>query len=292
MVTFSDLFSGGGTAATGLREAGLKHVVAVEYWAPAADNYRANGGGVIEEDIRDVISIPKSDVVWASPPCTEYSNGSNHRPKREEIKDLVIDAVRVALTADPRAIVLENHPHMLHANQYRTALAMAADAGLKHVREYVVDAADYGSPCHRRRCFVTISRADIDEIDWGKRRTTAWNSVIDPVWDGDWRTTGHAPRMKAKLGDADMCLYNYYSQPTAAMNGQPAKTITTVPRSVAIRADGARYWPKSDDYRKLMGLPDSFVLIGSERDRCKIIGNGVAFVSSYAIGKHLAKSLD
>jgi C-5 cytosine-specific DNA methylase len=44
MVTFSDLFSGGGTAATGLREAGLKHVVAVEYWAPAADNYRANGG--------------------------------------------------------------------------------------------------------------------------------------------------------------------------------------------------------------------------------------------------------
>lgn len=291
MVTFCDLFAGGGTAAAGLRAANMAHVAAVECWGSAAANYRANGGHVIEADIRDVETIPAADVVWASPPCTEYSNGSNHREKREDIKELVIDAIRVAITANPRVIVIENHPLMLKAMQYKQALFMAADAGLEHVREYVVDAADHGSPSNRKRCFVTISRSDIGAIDWGGRRTTAWDSVIHPTWEGDWRKLGHADRMEAHLCGANMCLYNYYSQPTSAATGKPAKTITTVPRSVAIRADGTRYWLKSDDYRRLMGLPDSFKLIGNERDRCKIIGNGVAFVSSYAIGKHLASAL-
>ena len=291
MPTFSDLFCGGGTASAGLTAAGLTHVVGVEYWEPAAKNYRANGAHVIETDIRDLESIPRSNVVWASPPCTEYSSGSNHRAKNDSVKELVIDAIRVALTAQPQVIVLENHPLMLKADQYKRALQMAANAGLKHVREYVVDAADYGSPSHRKRCFVTISINDIGKINWGERRTTTWESIINPVWDGNWLTTSHASRMAEKLGDRDLCLYNYYSPPTAAYTGSPAKTITTVPRSVAIRRDGYRYWLKSSDYQKLMGIPESFILVGNERNRCKIIGNGVAFVSSHAIGKHLMKVL-
>lgn len=291
MTTFSDLFCGGGTATKGFTNAGLSHVVGYDYWQPAVNNMRSNNWKAEVADITALQSIPHTDVVWASPPCTEYSSGSNHRPKNDYVKELVIDAIRVALTAQPQVIVLENHPLMLKADQYKRALQMAANAGLEHVREYVVDAADYGSPSHRKRCFVTISIHDIGKINWDTPNTTPWESVIEPVWDGNWRTTSHSKRMTEKLGNHNMCIYNYYSSPTIAPQGQPAKTITTVPRSVVIRQDGKRYWLRSDDYRKLMGLPDSFILVGTERDRCKIIGNGVAFASSHAIGKHLMKVL-
>lgn len=46
MVTFCDLFAGGGAAAAGLRAANMAHVAAVECWGSAAANYRANGGGM------------------------------------------------------------------------------------------------------------------------------------------------------------------------------------------------------------------------------------------------------
>lgn len=291
MTTFCDLFCGGGTATKGLVDAGLTHVHGFDSWEPAVNNMRANGRCATVADVTEMPSIPAADVVWASPPCTEYSSGSNHRAKREHVKDLVLDAARLAITASPSVVVLENHPLMLKADQYKQAISMLANAGLHHVREYVVDAANYGSPSHRKRCFVTISRNDIGEIDWGKQHSTSWDQVINPVWDGDWRTTGHSSRMAAKLGSSTRCLYNYYSSPTASREGQPARTITTVPRSVAIHSNGARYWLRSEDYRKLMGLPDDFTLVGNERDRCKIIGNGVAFASSLAIGKHLIKVL-
>lgn len=40
-----------------------------------------------------------------------------------------------------------------------------------------------------------------------------------------------------------------------------------------------------------MGLPDDYMLSGTERDRCKIVGNGVAYVCSRSIGKFLQKNL-
>ena len=69
------------------------------------------------------------------------------------------------------------------------------------------------------------------------------------------------------------------------------KTITCVPRAVVVHENGTRRWLKSNDYRKLMGLPDDYMLTGTERDRCKIVGNGVAYACSRSIGEYLASHL-
>ena len=143
MTRFVDLFCGGGTATKGLTDAGLIHVVGYDYWQPAVSNMHANGWEAEVADITSLQSIPQADVVWASPPCTEYSSGSNNREKREHIKELVVTAIRLALTANPRAIVIENHHDMLKASQYKRAMAMLDGW---HIQEYVIDAADIGSP--------------------------------------------------------------------------------------------------------------------------------------------------
>lgn len=288
MKRFVDLFCGGGTATKGMIDAGLVHVVGYDHWQPAIDNMRANGWRAEIADIVSLQSIPHADVVWASPPCTEYSSGSNHRTKRKHIKELVVDAVRLAITADPEVIVLENHPLMLKAEQYRRAMEMLDGW---HVQEYVIDAADIGSPSHRKRCFVIASRSPMTGPVWCRTPFLPWDQVIDVAGDGDWRKTSHANKITAKLGDLPYCLYNYYSAPTAAAPMTAAKTITCVPRSVIAHKHGARRWLKSDDYRKLMGLPDDYKLTGTERDRCKIIGNGVSYVCSHSIGKFLMSNL-
>ena len=163
MTRFVDIFCGGGTATEGLTDAGLTHVVGYDYWRPAVSNMHANGWRAEVPDVTSLQSIPQADVVWASPPCTEYSSGSNHREKREHIKELVVDAIRVALTANPRAIVLENRPDMLNADQYKRAMAMLDGW---HIQEHVIDAADIGSPSHRKRCFVIASRSQMTGQLW------------------------------------------------------------------------------------------------------------------------------
>lgn len=288
MTRFVDLFCGGGTATKGMTDAGLTHVVGFDYWQPAVDNMHANGWEACVADITSLQSIPQADVVWASPPCTEYSAGSNHRVKREHIKELVVDAIRLALTANPRVIVLENHPGMLKANQYKRAMAMLDDW---YVQEHVIDAADIGSPSHRKRCFVIASRSPMTGPLWHQSSTLPWDQVVNVDGDGDWRKTSHANKITAKLRDLPYCLYNYYSAPTAAAPGEAAKTITCVPRSVIVHKSGARRWLKSDDYSKLMGLPDDYILSGTERDKCKIVGNGVAYACSHSIGKFLQENL-
>lgn len=288
MTTFVDIFCGGGTATKGLSDAGLTHVAGFDHWQPAVNNMHANGWNAEVADVTSLQSIPQADVVWASPPCTEYSAGSNHREKLEHIKELVVDAIRLAMTANPRAIVLENHPDMLKADQYKRSMTMLNGW---RIQEYVIDAADIGNPSHRKRCFVIASRNEFTGPVWSPIKPQPWDAVIDIVGNGSWRNTSHAGKIAQKLANLPYCLYNYYSHPTISAPCEAAKTITCVPRSVITHKHGARRWLKSNDYRKLMGLPDDFVLTGTERDKCRIVGNGVAYVCSNSIGKFLIHNL-
>jgi cytosine-specific methyltransferase len=286
--TFIDLFCGGGTATKGLTDAGLTHVIGYDFWQPAVDNMCANGWRAVVEDISTTVDLPAADIVWASPPCTEYSSGSNNRPKREEIKELVVDAVRLALTANPKVIVLENHPGMLKAEQYKRAMEMLDGW---HIQEHVVDATDLGSPSHRRRCFVIASRTEMPRLAWQKAEPVAWDSVINIDGNGSWKNTTRAKSIESKIGDLPYCIYSYNTPPVSNKPSEPMRTITCVARSVVVHKDGSRRWLKSDDYRKLMGLPVGYVLTGTERNRCKIVGNGVAYACSYQIGKYLSVNI-
>ena len=215
--TFIDLFCGGGTATKGPVDSGLTHVVGYDYWQPAVNNMQANEWNSVVADISSTGPLPKANIVWASPPCTEYSSGSNHRAKRDEVKKLVMTAVRLALTSDPAVIVLENHPGMLKAEQYASAIKLLDGW---HIQEHILDAADIGSPSHRRRCFVIASRNTIPRMVWQQSKPVAWDTVVSIEGNGNWRTTNHAEYIERKLDGLPYCMYSYYSPPPQSSTNQ------------------------------------------------------------------------
>ncbi|MBT8225444.1 MAG: DNA cytosine methyltransferase [Dactylosporangium sp.] len=85
-LTFTDLFCGAGGSSLGLATAGFDLTLAANHWARAIDTHAANFptaehwcADVNQIDMR---RLPRTDVLWASPICTEISpaGGRRRRP--------------------------------------------------------------------------------------------------------------------------------------------------------------------------------------------------------------------
>ncbi|MGW6461776.1 DNA cytosine methyltransferase [Streptomyces sp. NPDC055078] len=129
-ITFCDLFCGAGGASTGLVNAGWKLKLAANHWQTAIDTHASNHpyaehlcADVSNYDMR---RLPKTDVLWASPICTEISPaGGRRRSKKplglseEELRALpdaafqrtratAYDVIRAAEVHQYKAILIEN----------------------------------------------------------------------------------------------------------------------------------------------------------------------------------------
>lgn len=88
IATFADLFAGCGGSATGLVEAGYRLVVAANHSAIAVASHEANHPDAehlcVDICSYDMRHLPRADILWASPICTEISPaGGNARAKRQ-----------------------------------------------------------------------------------------------------------------------------------------------------------------------------------------------------------------
>ncbi|GAA2876099.1 DNA cytosine methyltransferase [Streptomyces mexicanus] len=82
-LTFTDLFCGAGGSSTGLVAAGLELRLAANHWKRAVETHAANHPGAdhLCADINnyDMRRLPKTDILWASPICTEISPAGGRR---------------------------------------------------------------------------------------------------------------------------------------------------------------------------------------------------------------------
>jgi DNA (cytosine-5)-methyltransferase 1 len=76
-LTYTDLFCGFGGSSVGLANAGLELQLAANHWAKAIETHAANFPRAehVQADISnyDMRRLPHSDLLWASPICTELS---------------------------------------------------------------------------------------------------------------------------------------------------------------------------------------------------------------------------
>lgn len=85
-LTFTDIFCGAGGSSIGLAEAGLELRLAANHWPRAIETHAANFRDAehLCADVNnyDMRRLPSTDVLWASPICTEMSpaGGNVHRP--------------------------------------------------------------------------------------------------------------------------------------------------------------------------------------------------------------------
>lgn len=166
--TAIDLFAGAGGASQGLKEAGYKIIAAVEMAPDAAHSYVANHRGVptIIGDIRTIdpmelrkkLGLKKGQLglLKACPPCQGFSSLGSH-DRRDPRNDLVLEVWHFIKEFKPKALLLENVPALKDDPRLKTLARRMGRLGYKS-KAYLVDAADFGVPQHRRRMILLASR--------------------------------------------------------------------------------------------------------------------------------------
>jgi len=153
------LFTGAGGFDLGAHSAGIEVVRGVELDPHAQATARAAGLPCILGDVSDVAAVvadlPPIDLVFGGPPCQPFSRAGAQRGG-EDARDGFPATLAILRALRPSWAVLENVGGFLDAcfDDYRHKLLSDLRALFPAVVVWRLDAADYGVPQHRRRCFI------------------------------------------------------------------------------------------------------------------------------------------
>lgn len=156
MKTFASLFSGGGGVEIGALRARFQPIWGIEIDTEIAAVYTANlGHQLLIKSIADVNPncLERPDVLWASPPCQEWSVArSKNLPPRADA-DIGFSVLKFLRSLQPKIFILEN------VEAYRKAHVFHAIVNVLHQLGYwtsweVLNAADWGVPQTRRRLIL------------------------------------------------------------------------------------------------------------------------------------------
>lgn len=184
MLSFGDLFAGGGGVSTGAYAVPGIHVawalnhdpIAIKTHAvnhPETKHYQA--------DIRaqNVKELEKVDILWASLECTEHSKAKGGKTKDSGSFTLGWELPRYIIHCDPMVIMIENVPEFVRWGELKEGKRVRGKEGLEYNRwiksikdlgypnyeRRFLNAADYGCPTRRIRYFAIFSKAGIP-ISW------------------------------------------------------------------------------------------------------------------------------
>ncbi|MFY0676741.1 MAG: DNA cytosine methyltransferase [Neptuniibacter sp.] len=156
--SFISLFSGCGGLDLGFIEAGFKPIAAYDSWPLAVEHYQNNiGKHAYVFDLSDG-TLPHNhscDVVIAGSPCQGFST-IGKRMLNDPRNLLLQSAVKIALSIQPKVIVLENVPGALqgkHKQHWETAIDKLSQSGYK-TQTFLIDARKAGVPQSRKRAIL------------------------------------------------------------------------------------------------------------------------------------------
>jgi len=154
-----ELFAGAGGAALGIEAAGFEHAALVERDPDACATLRRIWpDAVVQADVRELAQIDQAvegdvDLLWSSWPCQPFSNAGARRGADDERNGwpwtvAAIDHFR------PLVFIGENVRGLLSFPYFEAVVLPDLRQRFAHVGWWLLDAADYGVPQHRRRVFV------------------------------------------------------------------------------------------------------------------------------------------
>ncbi len=336
------LFSGCGGLDLGLHDAGFNTILASDLEPLCADTWKRNmprvpflGGriGILTRaDVADAIggTIGEIDLVAGGPPCPPFSKSRFYRKDKPRALDdpngwETIDGYLKMLDwVRPRAFVLENVKglaYKVHSGALETIILRAEKLGYK-VSTGVLNAADFGVPQIRERCFVlgtldgpvalpkaTHSRDQIDNrLPW----TTAGEALADLDTEENASDEGHFAGgqhhgLLRQIPPGDNYLYftekrghpdpkfkwrgRYWSFLLKLSPEMPSWTIQ------ARRSNnmGPFHWRnrilRISEIKRLQTFPDDFQLAGTIEQQWRQVGNAVPPMLAAAVGRSLAEAL-
>lgn len=303
MITFVDLFCGGGLGARGAVTAGAQPILAVDAWEIATATYKSNFPSArvecspIEEiDPRDFAGQYRPDVLLTSPECTSHSIARGAKPGCELSKESAIGIIPWIEAMEPRWLIVENVNRMKKWGRHKELINSIESYGYT-VNDLFLNSADFGVPQSRKRMFLicdregsVITREDL--ISLHSRKAKSARSIID--WSDKYKsrllysdnraqaTIDRAERAMEELGRKKDFIIVYYGSDYAGgwqSLDAPLRTVTTLDRF------GLVTWKGNTPYLRMLQPPELLKAMGagskhrlpegSRREKVKLCGNGV-----------------
>ena len=303
MLTFIDLFCGGGFGARGAVRGGGEPLLAVDAWDLATRTYQANfpDAEIITDRIENIDPFRLTrhytpDVLLTSPECTAHSIARGAKPGSEKSRETAIAMIPWVEAFKPRWVVVENVNRMKKWERHEELLITLEELGYS-ISQLLLDAADFGTPQSRKRLFLICdregsrtTRTDLLALHRGFRKTA--RDILDP--DGTYKTTPIYKTGRAKstiervergmneLGRGIPFLIVYYGSDYAGgwqSLDAPLRTVTTLDRFGLVT--WKNHTPmlrmlQPNELLRAMGAGTSHKLpYGTRRDKVKLCGNGV-----------------
>ncbi len=312
------LFSGGGGMDLGFERAGFDHLANYEIMDGAAAVLRAAHPdwtvyGGTSGDVRRVdwdIYTDRIDVLHGGPPCQPFSNAGRQSGPLD-VRDMIPEFVRAVQAVRPRAFVCENVSGLATKRfQDYVGSTILTPLGSRYViRQFILNAADFGVPQTRRRVFF---------VGFSNRLEAERFEVPGPTHKHD-RSKGfdhNLPKtlgVREALGLPDNGVDGLSPTLRSGLTG-PRHTTSVLssvsalkqwnrlgvwPNGVAAdRKAASAYVAKNDHYRLsladcllLQGFPETWPVEKPVYFALGLIGNSVAPPMAYHLGLAVAAAL-
>lgn len=171
--TAVDLFSGAGGFSLGLEQGGIQPIIALDSDQRAVDSYSRNFPetavlrGDIEalagEELLERSGLRSCDLVAGGPPCQAFSVAG--RLDCGDARGLLpLEFARMTIELSAKYFVMENVPGIL-LPRFRGLrdmfMVQMRAAGYRLAEPWVLDAADFGVPQHRKRVFIVGAKKEL-----------------------------------------------------------------------------------------------------------------------------------
>jgi DNA (cytosine-5)-methyltransferase 1 len=303
MLTFVDLFCGGGFGARGAIRGGGIPLLGLDAWDLATKTYQANfpNAHIITElienvNINELSEKYRPDVLLTSPECTSHSIARGSKPGSERSRETAIGIVPWIQAMAPRWVIVENVNRMKKWDRHNELVDSIENLGYT-VSDLYLNSADFGSAQARKRMFLIcdregmiVTRNDLllnnnnppmcakDIIDWN----VEYQSDILYKKGRASATIERAERAITALGKNIPFIIVYYGSDYAGgwqTINAPLRTITTIDRF------GLVTWRKKKPYLRMLqpneltkamgGGNEHCLPYGNRREKIKLCGNGV-----------------
>lgn len=286
--TYLVLACGIGLASQGLKEAGFECKGAVDYAEVPRRSFEVNFPEVpfLQKSLREInakmlckhfnVRPRDLDLIQISTPCVGYSSTGTFEPFHVA-NELFFIAMYQALQLKPKTILFENVPGM-RWEKMKVVFSIIIHFFNNLLGEYYdfkireVNSNNYGDPQTRYRLLFMCVRRDIGEAAW-------------PTNDKNLK----APVISDVLPDIDYMVSTNFGE-RVYQNNEAACTLTAH-ANITVGSAGIERKATPRELAKLMGLPDTFELVGTEEEQILGIGNGVTIGMMKGIAEFMKNNI-
>jgi len=340
---YVSLFSGAGGLDIGLERAGFRAASLCEIESIFCDTLRANQGRVMADGMaymsdarivnadirelsaRDLSGNARVDLVVGGPPCQSFSSSGKQLSVLDPRGRLLHEFIRLIDEIRPRMFLFENVRGLVTARDadgepggvIHDLLGRFQDLGYS-CRTALLNAADYGAPQRRVRCFVVGSRrgtapvfpepthhktADMLHRPWISLRAFLEQRSDSNSFNYTYPTEELARELRRIPNGSGLISpgraentrpgghWGYRQGTFISDLDLPARTVTGSASQDWIRWNGVLRRLTLQEIMELQGFPRDWEILGTKAQRFKQVGNAVPTVFGELLGNVIRKFL-